>query len=78
MSRQTANGMHGSRDTYLLSPKTNMPGPVHQGATRGSPCLETGNDKMALPAPDIVLEMMPDPATGTHPAAGDDDRTLRI
>ena len=36
--------------------------------------LKTGEDQMAVVAPEVVLEMMDDSPAGAHAAAGDDDR----
>jgi len=70
MSRQAANGVDRSCDTDGFAPQADVFCPVDQAASQRSPCLEAGNDDMTFTPPDIVLQVLFDPAPAALATAG--------
>ena len=51
---------------------------INQRAAEGTPGLVPDKNDRGILAPEIMLEMMADPAGFAHPAGGDDDLAVRV
>ena len=66
--------MDTRRDSNGFTPQADVLRAIDERAPERTPGLETGDDHIAFTTPDVVFQMVLDPAATAHTASGDDDR----
>ncbi|OPY68180.1 MAG: hypothetical protein A4E62_02106 [Syntrophorhabdus sp. PtaU1.Bin002] len=73
MGRESPDGVYPGPDRKFLSQDPDGFCPFNNEPPKGPPNLEPREDNRTLGSPEIVLKVVPDTATLTHPAARNDD-----